>query len=62
MIDHLERDRTRERANISVYAELFFFLVFLSFRADHHEEKNETLTQREPQISQTGEEKRSKRH
>lgn len=44
---HLDRDRTRERANISLCRTIFFPLV-LSFRADHHEEKNETLTQREP--------------
>lgn len=55
---HLERERTREEANIKVYAELFF----LSFSADHHEEKNETVTQREPQIDQTTEERQSKKH
>lgn len=60
-MDHLGRERTREGANIRVYAELFF-PPFLSFRAGHHEEKNETMTQREPQISQTGEERQNKKH
>ena len=58
---HLKRDRPREGANIRVYAELFL-PPFLSFRADHHEEKKETMTQRGPQISQTGEERQSKKH
>lgn len=37
-MDHLQRHRTREGANIRVQAELFF-PAFLSFRANHHEEE-----------------------
>lgn len=60
-MDHLERERSRERANIRSYAELFF-PPFISFWANHHEVENETVPQREAQISQTGEERQSKNH
>lgn len=47
-------------ANIRVNEEQIFFPPFLSFGAIH-QEKTVTMTQREPQISQTGEERRSKK-
>lgn len=59
-MDHLERHRTRMGANIRVNEEQIFFPPFLSFGAIH-QEKTVTMTQREPQISQTGEERRSKK-
>lgn len=50
VLDHLEGERSTEGANIRSYAEQFS-LPFLSFRANNREEKNETLAQREAQIS-----------
>lgn len=56
-MDHLQRDRTRG-ANIRVQAELFFFHSGPIIM----KRKKETMTQREPQISQKGEERQSKKH
>lgn len=61
-MDHLQRHRTREGANIRVQAELFFFQLFFLSGPIIMKRKKETMTQREPQISQKGEERQSKKH